>query len=259
MDNFSFNCMAMSPEQQRDFLFHVLGPKLNSSGYGKEKLKVMIADDQRPLLAKWADTVLNQTDLAKEYVAGLAFHWYINKLTPPDVLDQIAAKYPEYFLLSTEACEGSSPFDEKKVELGSWLRAENYAADIITDLKHHTGGWIDWNLALDLQGGPNWVSNFVDAPILVNASSGEYLKQPMYYALGHFSRFLEPGSVRLGVNQNDEKALDVVVFETPSNSTVAIVLNRFQSDIPLQLVDAKYGSLRTSIGAHSLQTFVWFN
>ena len=50
-------------------------------------------------------------------------------------------------------------------------------------------GWTDWNLALDMQGGPNWAGNFVDAPIIVNEVEGEFYKQPMYYALGHISRY----------------------------------------------------------------------
>ena len=41
-------------------------------------------------------------------------------------------------------------------------------------------------MALDLNGGPNWVSNFVDSPIIVDAGHGEFYKQPMFYALGHF-------------------------------------------------------------------------
>lgn len=45
---------------------------------------------------------------------------------------------------------------------------------------------MDWNLCLDMQGGPNWVKNFVDSPIIVDASKQEYYKQPMWYALGHF-------------------------------------------------------------------------
>ena len=51
-------------------------------------------------------------------------------------------------------------------------------------------GWTDWNIALDMQGGPNWAGNFVDAPIIVNEAEGEFYKQPMYYALGHISRYL---------------------------------------------------------------------
>lgn len=34
-----------------------------------------------------------------------------------------------------------------------------------------SSGWVDWNIALDMQGGPNWSKNYVDAPIIVDAVS----------------------------------------------------------------------------------------
>lgn len=40
------------------------------------------------------------------------------------------------------------------------------------------------NLAVNVQGGPNWVGNYVDAPIIVSNTSDEFYKQPMYYAIG---------------------------------------------------------------------------
>jgi glucosylceramidase len=41
-------------------------------------------------------------------------------------------------------------------------------------------------MALDLKGGPNWSNNFVDGPILVNETSDEFYKQPIFYTMGHF-------------------------------------------------------------------------
>ena len=108
--------------------------------------------------------------------------------------------------------------------LGDWRRGEKYIRNIIEDLNHWVVGnpcfmpifynnlyesmilhvplllksnkrimmilgWTDWNIALDMQGGPNWAGNFVDAPIIVNEAEGEFYKQPMYYALGHISRY----------------------------------------------------------------------
>lgn len=64
-------------------------------------------------------------------------------------------------------------------------------------LNEDSVGWIDWNLVLDEQGGPNWVENYVDAPIIVNATVGEFYKQPVYYALSHFSKYIPRGSVRI--------------------------------------------------------------
>lgn len=81
-------------------------------------------------------------------------------------------------------------FLEQKVKLGSWSRAEDYANSIIDTLSHWVTGWIDWNMALDLQGGPNWLNRFVDSPIIVNASANTFYKQPTYYIMGHFSKLI---------------------------------------------------------------------
>lgn len=128
--NFTFNCNAMTPDIQRDFITETLGPKLNSSGYGPNILKLMILDDQRSFIKTWADIILTD-EKAKQYVSGIAFHWYLNKYSGPHVLEYANEKYPEYFLLSTEACEGTDLFEVNKVLMGSWQRAENYAYDII--------------------------------------------------------------------------------------------------------------------------------
>ena len=54
------------------------------------------------------------------------------------------------------------------------------------DLNNWATGWVDWNLCLNMGGGPNWQNNYVDAAIIVNAAADEFYKNPMYYALGHF-------------------------------------------------------------------------
>jgi glucosylceramidase len=71
---------------------------------------------------------------------------------------------------------------------------QTYAQDILGDLNNFAVGWTDWNIVLDMKGGPNWAGNVVDAPIIAEAESGDtFYKQPMYYYLGHFTKFLPPG------------------------------------------------------------------
>lgn len=57
-------------------------------------------------------------------------------------------------------------------------------------------------MVLDEAGGPCWVNNNVDAPIIVNAEKGEFYKQPMYYVLSHFSKYVPRGSVRIGASKS---------------------------------------------------------
>ena len=126
--------------------------------------------------------------------------WYFNGLASAKILNEIRSKYPKLNIWSTEACSGSYSFVSKHVELGSWSRGEAYAKDISEDFNHETNAWIDWNLVLDLQGGPNWSKNFVDAPIIVDFKENKYIRQPMFYALAHFSKFIRPGNECCYVN-----------------------------------------------------------
>ena len=112
-------------------------------------------------------------------------HWYTDFLIPPKVLDMTHDKFPDKWLFGTEACAGFIPI-LPHVLLGDFGRAESYAKYILEDLNHWVTGWTDWNLALNLEGGPNWAKNFVEAPVIVNQTADEFYKQPIFYIMGHF-------------------------------------------------------------------------
>ncbi len=78
-----------------------------------------------------------------------------------------------------------------------WGNGESYGHDILGDLQNWAVGWTDWNIVLNPQGGPNHVSNFCNAPIIADPVAQTLQYQPAYWYLGHFSRYLPPGSVRL--------------------------------------------------------------
>ena len=68
---------------------------------------------------------------AARYVHGVAVHWYLDGLVPAETsLGTTHHLFPEYYLFGTEACAGWSPLD-RGVKLGSWERAERYAASIL--------------------------------------------------------------------------------------------------------------------------------
>ncbi|XP_023226745.1 glucosylceramidase-like [Centruroides sculpturatus] len=255
--NYSFQAMGFTAQTQRDFIRYNLGPTLKRNGYGIDKLKLMIMDDQRDLLPTWAEVVLNET-VTSQFVAGIAFHWYHNVVAPPELLDITHKKFPNKFMLSTEACIESPHWDKQKVKLGSWERGESYAYDIIQDLNHWTSGWVDWNLALNPEGGPNWVKNFVDSPIIVNVTAKEFYRQPTYYALAHFSKLLPPGSIRIGSNLkglNIDK-FNIVAFQRPDNGTVLVIINRNDFAIDFILKDFIF-NLKYTASPHSFQSFIW--
>ena len=224
--DFTFNCMGWNSTTQREWIVNNLGPTLEKEGFSD--IKLMILDDQRPLAPKWAREVFAD-ERAMKYVSGIGVHWYADDGGLAFALDQCHDEFPDKFILYTEACNGDRPWDTEKVMLGDWNRGERYLHNIIENLNHWAVGWTDWNLALDMQGGPNWALNYVDAPIIVDPENGKFYKQPMYYALGHISRFLVPGSIRIGLQKNTN-SLEAVAVEIPYGPDykilATVILNR---------------------------------
>lgn len=189
-----FNSLQMSAKETIKFVSKYYGPALEASNRTKENFKLMIGDDNLGFLNFQTPSVMADQDTAK-YISGLAFHWYSSGVVPYDHLNSLYEHIKDKinFVLMTEACTGSKP-TSRGPRLGDWSRGEMYASDIIEDLNRHTNGWIDFNLVLDLEGHPNWAKNYVDSSIIVDIEKGEFYKQPMYYALAHFSRLMRPGS-----------------------------------------------------------------
>lgn len=94
------------------------------------------------------------------------------------------------------------------------------------NLSHWVTGWIDWNIALNKNGAPNWAKNFVDSPIIVMPETDEFYKQPMYYAIGHFSKFVPRNSQRIQSTVfNDNEDVKQIAFLTPDQRIVIVFIN----------------------------------
>ncbi|XP_074895677.1 lysosomal acid glucosylceramidase-like isoform X2 [Buteo buteo] len=251
-----FPTIAFTAAQQRDFIIRDLGPALARSPH---RTRLMILDDQRLHLLRWAKAVLGNATAAR-YVAGVGVHWYLDGLVPASCsLEATHKLFPDHFLLYTEACSGflTSRFS---VSLGCWERGNHYSHSILTVLNHFVAGWTDWNLALDLEGGPNWVKNYVDSPIIVDSSKNVFYKQPMFYHLGHFSKFIPEGSQRVGLHISHRYLscqLEHVAILRPDRALVLVVLNRFGWDVPFGIRDPAVGFIKTVAPANSIQTYLW--
>ncbi|XP_025068405.1 glucosylceramidase-like isoform X1 [Alligator sinensis] len=254
--NYPFQCLGFTPEQQRDFIALDLGPALANSSH--KGIQLIILDDNRIQLPHWAKVVLGD-ERAARYINGIGIHWYLDFLAP--IEDTVLAThhlFPDYYILATEACVGSK-FWERDVILGCWDRGNMYSHSILTNLNNYVTGWTDWNLALDLEGGPNWVKNFVDSPIIVDSRENIFYKQPMFYHMGHFSKFIPEGSQRVGLvaSRSCKKcALEYTAFLRPDGSAVVVVLNRSLRSVDFRLVD-NGRVIKATSPAQSIQTYLW--
>ncbi|KAG7196904.1 hypothetical protein KM043_000178 [Ampulex compressa] len=221
--------MGWTETGMAEWVANNFGPTLHNSIHNHTY--ILALDDQRLELPWFMDRVFGNKR-AKKYIAGTAVHWYWDLIISANVLDMMHEKYPEKLLIITEASTGSAPWEKEKVILGSWERGARYILNIIENLKHNMNGWIDWNLALDKRGGPNWNENFVDSAIIVNPDTDEFYKQPMYYAIKHFSRFVKRGSKRIKIT--DTQHVKSIAFSTPSKEIVIVLYNR--NDVPENII-----------------------
>ncbi|XP_001657204.2 glucosylceramidase [Aedes aegypti] len=232
-----------------------LGPALKNSEF--KNVKLFAGDDQRYTFPWWFSQMDQGHPDATKFVDGFAVHWYWDGVTPPGLLDQASHLYPDKLIFNTEASLGDKPFQTHGPILGSWDRAESYITYVLQDLQHSVNGWIDWNLMLNEIGGPNYANNYVESAVVVNATTGEEVyKQPIFYGLGHFSRFITEGSVRVETT-SDDSGMIVVGFLRPDNRTVLVFYNKKSSSCEVTIRDPERGLTQLEIPAKSVHSILY--
>ncbi len=238
-------------EQERDFLKNHLGPALARAGLGDKK--VVVWDHNRDLITHRANTIFDDPEASK-YAWGTGFHWYetwTGGLPKYDNLKLVKEAYPDKQLLFTEGCqEGFDPAHYER-----WSNAERYGNSMINDFNSGTVGWTDWNILLDETGGPNHVQNLCFAPIHADTQHDSLIFTPTYYYIGHFSRFIDPGALRVSTSAS-RSTIESTSFQNPNGSIVTVVMNQTNAPINYTLI-VEEQEVRTFIPAHAMQTLLY--
>jgi glucosylceramidase len=263
-----------SPEEMTDFVQNHLGPKLEKDGWGK--VKILGYDQNRAGLPEWVDEMF-KNEKSSKYFAGTAIHWYESTYDYfPDALQYAHKKAPSKYLIQTEACVDSEiPHwnddawywkkeatdwgwdwaSEKDKHLHPKYAAVNrYATDIIGCLNNWVDGWVDWNMVLDTQGGPNWFKNWCVAPVIVDPEKDEVYFTPLYYTMAHFSKFMRPGAVKIGC-QISTKDLMATAVKNPDGTTAVVIFNPTDQEKAIE-INQNNKKATISINAKALQTIV---
>jgi glucosylceramidase len=236
------SCLYSSWEE-REFIASALGPALHDAGLSDVKLFGW--DHNRDGLQERASVLLGNPQSA-QYLAGLAIHWYQQEDFAAS--RRVLEKFPGTQILFTEGCaEGGPHVDE-------WAPAERYARNIIGDMSNGVCGFIDWNIALDMQGGPNHVGNFCHAPVLIDTKSGEAHYQPSFHYIAHFSKFVPPGAWRVELH-SDAAMLQAIAFARADGSVVAVICNPGDEAVEFRL-DLADDARTCRIPAHAIHTYV---
>ena len=263
-----------SPKEMTDFVEFHLGPKLEKTEFSG--VKILGYDQNRAGLKEWVDEMY-RNEKSSQYYAGTAIHWYESTYDYfPKALDYASNKTPQKHLIQTEACIDSEipHWNEDewywKKEATDWgwdwasdadkhlhpkyAPVHRYATDIIGCLNHGVDGWVDWNMVLDKQGGPNWFKNWCIAPIIVDTTSDAVYFTPLYYTMKHFSKFIRPDAKRIAWKMED-KDIMCTALENKDGSIVVVLFNPTANakSININLKDKK---LQTNLNGEAIQTII---
>jgi glucosylceramidase len=186
------------------------------------------------------DNLLNSIDkvyVKDDKVGAIAFHWYTGSHF--DELKKVHKKYPQLLLIESEMSCGFSPYNEIE-----WINdAELYANEIIGNINNGMNIFLDWNLLLDENGGPNHKKNYVKAPILRHED--EIIITPIYHYLKHISCHREQL-----IYKTKYKKLKLLA-SMKDDSIVITVLNNSNEDITYSIDNI----LKDKINKHSIITY----
>ena len=202
--------MLMLDSEQDVFIKENLGPALQKAGL---QTKIILYDHNldHPL---YPLSILRDPAAAK-FVAGTGFHLYGGTV---DAMTEVHNAFPNKNIYFTEqSVTERTP--------SSTLNLSRPVAYVIVGVSRNwSKNILLWNLSADPQNGPHTDNGGCTGCVGALTIDGDNVtRQVAFYTLAHASKFVPPGSVRIGSNTLD--ALPNVAFRTPEGRSVLIVSN----------------------------------
>lgn len=157
--------------------------------------------------SRMAHTVLLDEN-ARRYIAGVGYQW-----GGKHALAQTHAAYPGLRLMQTEN------------ECGNGHNSWDFMEYVFGLLWHYFRNGVEaytyWNMVLDDGGESTW--GWHQNSMVTVSADGEAVYQPEYYLMRHFSHFVRPGAVLLGLKGHE--AGNALAFRNPDGSVVIELMN----------------------------------
>jgi glucosylceramidase len=193
---------------------------------------------------------------ASKWIAGTAFHCYYGD---PSAQTTLHTQYPDKGIWFTE-CSGSHGVDDPP--------AKTFRDTLVWHARNITMGvtrnWaktaVNWNIALDENGGPHLGGCSTCTGLVTTHPDGTVTTNAEYYTIGHLSKFVKPGAVRIastsfGTTGWNGQIMDVA-FRNPDGSTALVVHN--ENDEPRSFaVSVGSRSFEYTLPGGALATFTW--
>ncbi|MEV6260756.1 RICIN domain-containing protein [Streptomyces sp. NPDC051784] len=238
----SYPSMTMSSAQQAEF-FKVLDRTLTAAGLSTN----LLAYDHNWDHPNYPVEVFGGTQgIAR--VIGAAFHCYGGA---PSAQQQVVNAGKRVFFTECSGTDSANP----ATTFADTLRwhAENL---VVQNIRNGGETVINWNLALDQNGGPHQGGCGTRCNGVVEIANGAVTRNAEYYVLGHVTKFVKTGATRIGSTSQGAGGVQNVAFQNPDGSRAAYVVNTAASAQRFSLTD-NGKSLAYTLPAGAVATFVW--
>ncbi len=211
--------MYMLPDQQSNLIVS-MGEAFESNDIDT----LIMAYDHNWDRMDYPISVINSD--AYDYVAGTALHGYGGNVKDTQ---RVVNAFPEKGVWFTEISGG--------------LWATNFADNMTWNMENIFMGSINlsakgvlmWNIALDQNNGPkNGGCTNCRGVLTVNTETDVITKNEEYYIIGHFSKFVRKGALRIDAQSNNANLI-TSAFKNPDGSIVVVVHNKTNSQLNFQL------------------------
>ncbi|GAA2522348.1 ricin-type beta-trefoil lectin domain protein [Winogradskya humida] len=232
--------MLMTADQQARVI-NALAPKLAAAGLSTR----ILGYDHN-----WDDTTYAQSvnSAAGANVAGSAWHCYAGD---PAAQSTVHNAQPAKDLFFTE-CSGTESSDTSKTFGDSlWWQGRNLA---IGATRNWAKTVTTWNMALNAQHGPV-IGSCTNCTGVVTTDGGSVSYNAEYYVLGHLSKFVKPGAVRIDSTAVAQGGIENVAFRNPDGTIALVTVNTGGAqDFQVSFQGQKFGY---RLPAGSMATFTW--
>lgn len=232
--------MVMSAEEQATFIKDHLGPAFTSANV-TTKIIVWDHNCDRP---EYPMTVLGDAG-AYPFIDGSAFHLYAGNIS---ALSTVHNAFPNKNLYFTEQYTSSSGDFAGDLK---W----HLANVIIGSMRNWSKNALEWNLANNANFGPHTDGGCTTCKGAITVNSSESFNRNVgYYIIAHASKFVPPGSTRIGSTTITN--LNNVAFLTPDGKKVLIVENDGDTRQTFNIKDSNEWVV-VSLDAGAVGTYVW--
>jgi len=180
-----------------------------------------VEDDLPPVpVERLRDRRHDQAEVAAKWIAGTAYHCYSGD---PSKQTDLHNAFPSKGIWFTE-CSGSHGPTDTPPQIFRGTLTWHARTLMLGTTRNWAKSVVNWNIALDSTGGPHLGGCDTCTGLVTVQPDGTITTDAEYYTIGHLSKFVRPGAVRIGSTSYGTTGwngqLMSAAFRNPDGSTV---------------------------------------